>query len=86
MNKVNEIIASIKKGEIELKNLNFKELGLTQDKVDEICMVAVKENGLNLKCVENKTPEICFEAIKQNKDADMYRRENKIPNNPWINI
>ena len=33
---------------------------------DEICMEAVKNNGLALRYIKNKTPEICMKAVKQN--------------------
>ena len=32
----------------------------------ELCLEAVKKNGLALKHVDNKTHEICLEAVKQN--------------------
>ena len=31
----------------------------------EYCLMAVRENPLNLEFVENQTPEICLEAVKQ---------------------
>ena len=42
---------------------------------DEICLEAVKKNGLLLKYVENKTDEICLEAVKKNGLALWYVRD-----------
>ena len=33
---------------------------------EDICLEAVKNNGLNLEYVKNQTKELCLEAVKQN--------------------
>ncbi|EMH2709991.1 hypothetical protein SI855_002742 [Clostridioides difficile] len=83
---MDQIIMDLKKGKVKLKDVDFKKNRFTQSEIDEICMVAVKEDGLNLQYVKNKTPEICSEAIKQNKVARMYVNRNQEENNAWLNI
>jgi len=39
---------------------------LQKDKMAEICMEAVKRNGLGLQYIKDKTSEICMEAVKRN--------------------
>ncbi len=76
----------IKKDDIkkdEIKKYSFKShiesltlcLGLNPDYyIKEVCMKAVKENGLNLEHVpkEYRTDDILLEAVKQNVDAVKY--------------
>jgi hypothetical protein len=38
---------------------------LLKNKTPEICLEAVKQNGLALEFVKEQTPEICLEAVKQ---------------------
>ena len=33
-------------------------------KTEEMCLIAVKQSGVNLQYVENQTEEICLEAVK----------------------
>ena len=44
----------------------------------ELCLAAVKENGLALQFVKNKTAKICLEAVKQNRDAIKYVKDTTI--------
>ena len=48
------------------------------DRISEICLQAVKQNGFALKCVINQTPEMCLEAVKQNGLA-LKRVKNQTP-------
>jgi hypothetical protein len=36
------------------------------DKTIEFCLVAVKQNGLAIKFIQNQTPEVCEAAVNQN--------------------
>lgn len=40
-----------------------------KNQTPEICMIAVKLDGLALQFVRNKTPEICRAAVSQNINA-----------------
>ena len=39
---------------------------------EELCLIAVKNNGLALEFVKNQTDDICFEAVKRNSMAIKY--------------
>ena len=41
-------------------------------KTDELCLIAVKNNGLALRYVNNPTLEICIAAIDNNEEAIKY--------------
>ena len=41
----------------------------------EYCLMAVRENPINLEFVKNQTYEICLEAVKQNGLALLYVKE-----------
>jgi cytochrome oxidase Cu insertion factor (SCO1/SenC/PrrC family) len=43
-----------------------------EDRVNEVCIAAIKRNGLALKYVINQTNEICLAAVKQNGHALNY--------------
>jgi hypothetical protein len=43
-----------------------------QDKMPCLCLVAVEQNGLNLKYVKKQTREVCRAAVAQNPDAIYY--------------
>ena len=43
-----------------------KEILLDASQTPELCLNAVKQNGLALKNVNVQTPELCLEAVKQN--------------------
>jgi len=43
-----------------------------ENQTDEICFIAVQNNGLALEFVKNKTPEICLAAITNNSAAYVY--------------
>lgn len=42
---------------------------LEKDRIKEICLIAVKQNGFAVQDVLIQTPEICIAAVKQNKKA-----------------
>ena len=55
----------------------------------DMCMTAVKEDGIALKYVKKQTPEICMAAVKQNGLALQYVKDKTpeicreaIANNP----
>jgi len=37
-----------------------------------LCLAAVRQNGMALKFISNQTPEICRAAVEQNPDALQY--------------
>ena len=41
----------------------------------EICLVAVRQDGMNLKFVNEQTPEICLAAVQQNGDVIVFVKE-----------
>ena len=54
------------------KRKDIKKLLKSGKQTPEICLNAVKQNGLCLEFVQEQTPEICLKAIKQNTDALKY--------------
>jgi hypothetical protein len=49
-----------------------------QSEYDELCMAAVKQNGLAIKYVPCQTREICLTAIHQNPYALQFVKEQTI--------
>ena len=41
---------------------------------EEVCIAAVKQNGLALRYIRNQTLEICTLAVKQNSNAIKYAK------------
>ncbi|MGX9757739.1 hypothetical protein ACWYRQ_15780 [Clostridioides difficile] len=72
-------IESIKKDGLFLKDIRWDELDFNKEQVNNLCLMAVKENGLALEYVKNQTEEICREALRQNKQAVIYIEDGKIP-------
>ena len=62
--------------EFWLNEVSYHGLALqfvdAENQTPEICLAAVKQNGLALKYVEKQTHEICLEALKQNYNASWY--------------
>ena len=59
-NVSNEKLGMVQKDGMTLKNIAIEH------QTPEICLAAVKQNGLALGYVEEQTPEICMAAVKQN--------------------
>jgi hypothetical protein len=51
-------------------------LEYVKEQIFNICLEAVKQDGLFLQYVQEQTFEICHEAIKQNDDAVKYVSSN----------
>ena len=45
---------------------------------EKICLAAVKQNGMALRCVDDQTFEICCEAVKQDPEAIEFIRSDKL--------
>lgn len=73
MNRMNRMV----RPDILLKRVQRNGLSLEHESIayqtPEICLAAVKQNGLALQFVWNQTPKICLEAIKNG--AFLYVRE-----------
>lgn len=53
-----------------LMNVNHQTL--------ELCMIAVKQDGIAISFVKEQTPELCMEAVKQNEHALQYVKNQTI--------
>lgn len=51
---------------------NLQEI---DNQYEEVCLAAIKKNGLALRYVKEQTPEICLEAVKQNVRVLQYVKE-----------
>ena len=68
--------AAVTRSRSALENMRLGDVYLSH--IPEVCLEAVKHDGLALKYVHNKTPEVCLEAVKQDGWAFMYV-EKKTP-------
>ncbi|MGX9757735.1 DUF4116 domain-containing protein [Clostridioides difficile] len=61
------------------KYVNWDELegGFSKAQIEELCLIAVMEDGLTLEYVTEQTPKICIEALKQNKYAIKYVKDKE---------
>jgi hypothetical protein len=58
-----------------LKNVIAKypnQLEHVTDQSEELCLLAVQQNGMSLRYILHPTPLICLEAITNNKNAFIY--------------
>lgn len=55
--------------EYKNRNINLKDI---EEQTEEICLIAVKQDGLALEYVKEQTEEICLEAVRQNGCALPY--------------
>ena len=46
---------------------------------EEICLAAVRSNGLALQYVKRQTSEICLTAVENNREALKYINKEKFP-------
>lgn len=60
---------------IKQNGLNLEIYYDGEDMTNELCLEAVKENGLALQFVKKQTEEICREAVKQNSEAIQFVHE-----------
>lgn len=63
--KEQDYLEKVKKDGLHLRRI-------TKNQTLEICLAAVKQNGLALKYVAHQTPELCLMAIQQNPWALKY--------------
>uniref|UniRef100_UPI0031B5FCDE DUF4116 domain-containing protein n=1 Tax=Clostridioides difficile TaxID=1496 RepID=UPI0031B5FCDE len=56
----------VKKNGLMVQFFKWDKLNLTQEQIEEICLVAVKEDGRALEYINNPTKDMCIEAIKKN--------------------
>lgn len=56
----------------EMIEEDWKNLKFILNQYEEVCIEAVKDNGLALLYVNNQPPEICLEAIKENGESLQY--------------
>lgn len=63
MNKKNEFEYLLSQEGMRLRLIPIEE------RTDDLCLIAVKQNGMVLQFVRNQTEEICLAAITQNPDA-----------------
>lgn len=54
---------------------NDQVLQFVENQTPELCLEAVKQNGLALRFVETQTPEICLEAVRNDGWALQYVNE-----------
>jgi len=50
-------------------------LEIVKIQTPEICLEAVKQDGMALQHAKIQTPEICLEAVKENKEAIKFVKE-----------
>ena len=72
----------------DIVNINDDEewehpLKYVENQTEEICKMAVKQNGFALEFVENQTEEICKMAVKQNGYALQYVKEKYQTEEIW---
>ena len=58
--------------------MGFLGVNFVKDQTPEMCLLAVKQNGLLLPFVKVQTPEICLTAVKQNGYALEYVNEQSL--------
>lgn len=55
-----EIISSIKENPSFIRKISIK------DQTEDLCLLAVRQQGTAIRHIHNQTPKICLAAIKQN--------------------
>ncbi|ENY8693072.1 hypothetical protein I6A75_16850 [Clostridioides difficile] len=70
-------IEAVKRDGRLLKDIRWNELSLSEKQIFNLCIIAVRQNGLALEFIENQRNEICMEALKQNELAIKYVKDKK---------
>ncbi|EGT3944776.1 TPA: DUF4116 domain-containing protein [Clostridioides difficile] len=71
---------AINKDPLYIKHIGVAEINLSQEQINSLCLIAVRQRPWTISYVKDQTPRLCIEAVKDWGSSLQYIREqtNKI--------